>query len=75
MHAKSIGRAMKRMQMKSATAIEKRGRPKKYGVDVHAALCTVWEELGCPCAENMTHKFIDELAIALSIPYPINASE
>lgn len=59
MHAKSIGRAMQRLQTKDPRAEEKRGRALYYGADTHAALCTIWEEMDRPCAENM-HGVIGE---------------
>jgi hypothetical protein len=58
MHIKSVARSMYRIQM-HRTHDTKRGRPKTYGADVHAALCTVWEAMGCPCAENMPSTAID----------------
>ena len=60
LHEKSIARSMRRLQMKSASATEKRGRPEIYGADVSAALCTVWEAMEYPCAENMPRESIDE---------------
>jgi hypothetical protein len=39
---------------------EKRGRPKKYGADVHAALAQIWDAMEHPCAENMTYESADE---------------
>jgi len=60
MHIKSIPRSMKRLQTKSKSDQEKRGRPKKYGADVNAALAQVWEAMEYPCAENMPRVSIDE---------------
>jgi len=60
MHGKSIPRSMKRLQMRSKAKVEKRGRPQEYGADVNAALCKVWEAMGCPCAENMPRELIAE---------------
>lgn len=58
MHIKSIPRSMYRIQM-HRTRDTRRGRPQTYDADVHAALCTVWEAMGSPCAENMPHTAID----------------
>jgi hypothetical protein len=60
MNPKSIGRSMRRLQVKSKTKTEDRGRPEQYGADVTAALLTVWEAMEYPCAENMTREAIDE---------------
>ena len=60
MHTKSISRSMKRLQMKSATEQETRGRPRLYGTQECAALCRVWEAMEYPCAENMPRESIDE---------------
>jgi hypothetical protein len=60
MHIKSIPRSMKRLQMTRKADKEKRGRPKKYGADVHAALAQIWDAMEHPCAENMTYESIDE---------------
>jgi len=60
MHIKSISRSMIRLQTKSKTDKEKRGRPKKYGADVNAALAQVWEAMEYPCGENMSRDSIDE---------------
>lgn len=66
MHEKSIGRAMRRLQVQTRGKLEKRGRPTRYGADVHAALCAVWEAMDCPCAENMTRASIDEYVAFLA---------
>lgn len=55
-----MGRSMRRLQMKSKTKSECRGRPEEYGADVTAALVVVWEAMEYPCAENMTRESIDE---------------
>jgi hypothetical protein len=60
LHIKSIPRSMKRLQTKCKSDKEKRGRPKKYGADVNAALAQVWEAMEYPCAENMPCGSIDE---------------
>jgi hypothetical protein len=59
MHEKSIGRSMKRLQLKSHLTVERLGRPVRYGADVDAALATVWEAMDYPCAENMPRDSID----------------
>ncbi len=53
MHEKSIGRAMKHLQLKDKCATERRGRSVYYTKDVDAALHKIWEEMDNPCAENM----------------------
>jgi hypothetical protein len=60
MHVKSIGRAMRRLQLKSSEPSKKHGRPETYGREVDAALAKVWEVMDYPCAENMTRAAIDE---------------
>lgn len=58
-HRKSVGRAMKRLQLRDPSTEEHRGRPVVYGNDVLSALCVVWEEMGHPCAEHMTHSALE----------------
>ena len=54
MHPKSIGRSMKRIQLRSVyNQPKKRGRKLHYGADVDAALYQVWREMEYPCGENM----------------------
>jgi hypothetical protein len=60
MNEKSIGRSMKRLQLKDKSQPERRGRPVVYGADVNAALSRVWEEMGCPCAENIPREAVEE---------------
>lgn len=60
MHRKSIGRAMRRLQLRSSSKVRRSGRPRVYGTDVEAALAIVWEIMGYPCAEHMTREAIDE---------------
>lgn len=60
LHKKSIARSMKRLQLKSTTDVEKRGRPEEYGAEVNAALAQVWEAMEHPCAENMPRESLDE---------------
>lgn len=59
MHEKSIGRSMKRLQMKDLSISDRRGRPKEYGADVNAALALAWEAMEYPCAENMPRESVD----------------
>ena len=60
MHPKSIGRSMKRLQLKSNYKTpKKRGRKVLYGKDVDTALEKVWDEMEHPCGENM-HPMISE---------------
>ena len=56
---KSVGRSMKRLQLKGKPIKENRGRKLYYGNDVKAALFTVWEEMEYPCAENMHSSISD----------------
>jgi len=60
MHEKSIPRAMRRLQLRRSSEVVRTGRPRTYGVDVDAALAQIWELMGYPCAEHMTHDAIDE---------------
>ncbi len=60
MHEKSIGRAMRRLQLRSSSTPVRPGRPRVYGADVEAALVQLWELMGYPCAEHMTRHMIDE---------------
>ncbi len=53
MHKKSIGRSMRRLQLKDSSKPEKRGRSVYYGKDVDVALFKIWEEIEYPCAENI----------------------
>jgi hypothetical protein len=59
LHIKSVGRTMRRVQMKSATKEETRGRPVTFGTDVTAALYQVWDAMDYPSGENMTTTSID----------------
>jgi len=52
-HKKSVGRSMRRLQLRDKCREEKRGRKVYYGKDVDAALFEIWEEMDEPCAENM----------------------
>ncbi len=60
MHEKSIGRSMRRLQLRSSTTPIRPGRPRVYGTDVDAALAQLWILMGHPCAEHMTREAIDE---------------
>lgn len=60
LHEKSIARSMRRLQLKSAAVVEKRGRPEEYGAEVSAALAQIWEAMEHPCAENMPRESLDE---------------
>lgn len=53
MHSRSIGRAMKREQLRSKGHARKAGRPKKYTAEADTALRLLFDEMGRPCAENM----------------------
>lgn len=60
MHKKSIGRAMRRLQLRPQSTPIRPGRPRVYGADVDAALAQIWMLMGHPCAEHMTREAIDE---------------
>jgi len=42
-HQKSVGRAMKRLQLRDSATQERRGRSVYYGKDVDDALFQIWE--------------------------------
>src|SRR5665811_37244 len=52
-HKKSVGRSMRRLQLKDSSLPEKRGRSVYYGKNVDSAISKIWEEMEYPCAENM----------------------
>jgi hypothetical protein len=52
-HKKSVGRSMRRLQLRDKSISRKRGRSLYYGKDVDAGLFKIWEELDYQCAENM----------------------
>jgi hypothetical protein len=52
-HPKSVGRSMRRLQLKDKSAKEKRGREVYYGKDVNSAIEKIWKEMEYPCGENM----------------------
>jgi len=58
-HARSIGRSMRRLQLKDKTIPEHRGRPKLYTKDAESALNELWQAMDYPCAELM-HPMLDE---------------
>lgn len=60
MHEKSIGRAMRRVQLRPSSTPTRTGRPCVYGADVDAALAQLWKLMGYPCAEHMPRDTIDE---------------
>jgi len=60
-HPKSVGRSMRRLQLRDKSKHERRGRKVYYGKDVDAALSKIWEEMDYPCAENM-HSVIKDYA-------------
>ena len=53
MHKKSIGRSMRRLQLRDGATPERRGRSIYYGKDVDSALSKIWEEVEYSCAENI----------------------
>jgi hypothetical protein len=58
-HRKSVGRSMRRLQLRDSCTEEHRGRPRTYGNEVIAALSVVWEAMGHPCAEHLTPSALD----------------
>ncbi len=58
-HPKSIGRSMRRLQMKDRSTPERRGRKVYYDKSVDAALSKIWEEMDYPCAENIHSSISD----------------
>lgn len=52
-HPRSVGRAMRREQMRGAGHTRRVGRPRTYTADAEAALRLLFDEMGGPCAENM----------------------
>lgn len=59
-HRKSVGRSMKRLQLRDPATGEHRGRHVTYGNEVLALLSVVWEVMGYPCAEHMTPRALDD---------------
>jgi len=51
MNPKSVPRAFRRLQMKTAGTARGAGRLPVFGPDVNAALKTIWEAAHCPCGE------------------------
>src|SRR3989344_2569500 len=62
-HRKSIPRSFKRLQMRSDSQQEKRGRKTFYTGDVIAALKDVWQVASEPCAENLHGVLVDYVKI------------
>ncbi len=58
-HRKSVGRAMRRLQLRDPSITERRGRPAVYGTEAKAALSLVWEAMGYPCAEHLTQSALE----------------
>ncbi len=58
-YRRSVGRAMRRLQLSPPTKEDHRGRPKIYTKDVDAVLHELWEAMEYPCAELM-YPAIDE---------------
>ena len=63
-HPKSVPRAFRRAQMRSASENHRCGPRTKYGPDVTAALKEIWDIAGEPCAENV-HSLIAEYVTIL----------
>ena len=62
-HRKSVPRSFKRLQMRSDSQQEKRGRKTFYTGDVIAALKDVWQVASEPCAENLHGVLVDYVKI------------
>jgi len=60
---KSAIRKFRRLQMKSGTCHEGRGRPTRYTPDVIAALKYVWDAAGEPCGEILHPMMTEYVAI------------
>lgn len=52
-HPRSVGRAMRREQMRAAGHAPRVGRPRTYTAETDAAVRLLFDEMGAPCAENM----------------------
>lgn len=52
-HPRSVGRAMRSIQLKDKALPDRRGRPRLYSKEVDAAVYTLWESMDYPCAEIM----------------------
>jgi len=50
MHPRSVGRAMKREQLREEGRAAGAGRPRRYTPEVDAALRLLYDKMGCPCA-------------------------
>lgn len=62
---RSVGRSMKRRQLRDKSKPERRGRPRLYTKDVDSALYVLWEAMDYPCAENISPVILDEYIHAL----------
>jgi uncharacterized protein (DUF736 family) len=58
LHPRSLGRAMKREQMRRTGRSRGAGRPVIYGTEVKAAVRLIYDSMDCICAENI-HPEID----------------
>lgn len=61
-HPKSVPRSFRRTQMRGADQPERRGSREYYTPDVIAALKSIWNAAGEPCAENL-HGIIAEYVL------------
>jgi hypothetical protein len=52
-HPRSVGRSMKREQLREKGHAKRAGRPFIYTPEVRAAVRLIFDEMGGPCAENM----------------------
>lgn len=74
-HIKSVGRTMRRLQVKPQGREETRGRPVEYDTDVTAALYQIWDVMGYPSGENMTAKSMDDYIAAFQAERRWNYSD
>lgn len=64
MHRKAAVRKFRRLQLRHASFVDKRGRPTIYTLDVTAALKAIWEAGGEVCGELLhptTNEYVDIL--------------
>lgn len=59
LHPKSVPRAMKRLQLQGREKAKRAGRPRRYSLDVIAALRDVWD-IGDQCCGELLHPMMGE---------------